>query len=339
MYVNIHFYKYSVFRTYRICRQFPEHIRHQFSDYSLKSTTYTFAAVSAYIIWGFIAFPLKGLSTYPSTQILFYRILIAFLCLPILLIVFKRQTIADTIALYKASSQKSRSVAIIAAVAGSLLLTANWLFFIYVVNQVDLQTASFAYLICPILTAFLGYAILKEQLTQQQWLAVAISIISCVILGFDSLRNMAFSLLIALTYALYLISQRYVKTYDKMVLLTLQVSMAFLLISCLGQNFRGVTPTSTEFYGIVFVLSTVFTILPLFLNLYALKGLKSATVGILMYINPLVSFLVAFISFNEQVSIIQWLAYLLIFLSVLLFVSKINIVYKLGNFSGSKARS
>ncbi|MDO1448044.1 EamA family transporter [Rhodocytophaga aerolata] len=300
----------------------------------MRSTSYTFAAIGAYIIWGFIAFPLKGLSTYPSTQILFYRILMAFICLPVLLILFRRQAIADTVALYKASDKKSRLVSILAAIAGSLLLTANWLFFIYVVNQVSLQTASFAYLICPILTAFLGYALLKESLSPQQWLAVAISFISCAILGYESLGNMAFSLLIALSYALYLISQRYVKVYDKMVLLTLQVGMAFLLISCLGQGFRGVPPASAEFYGIVFVLSTVFTILPLFLNLFALKGLKSATVGILMYINPLVSFLVAFFAFNEQVSFIQWLAYLLIFLSVLLFISKIKIGYKLGNISG-----
>lgn len=263
----------------------------------------------------------------------------AFICLPVLLILFRRQAIADTVALYKASDKKSRLVSILAAIAGSLLLTANWLFFIYVVNQVSLQTASFAYLICPILTAFLGYALLKESLNPQQWLAVAISFISCAILGYESMGNMAFSLLIALSYALYLISQRYVKVYDKMVLLTLQVGMAFLLISCLGQDFRGAASASAEFYGLVFVLSTVFTILPLFLNLYALKGLKSATVGILMYINPLVSFLVAFFAFNEQVSFIQWLAYLLIFLSVLLFISKIKIGYKLGNISGSKVHS
>jgi chloramphenicol-sensitive protein RarD len=135
---------------------------------------------------------------------------------------------------------------------------------------------------------------------------------------------MAFSLLIALSYALYLISQRFIRAYDRMVILTLQIGVAFLLILGLGPGFRGDTPTSAAFYATVSVLSTVFTILPLFLNLYALKGLKSATVGILMYINPLVSFLVAFVWFNEPVSLMQVLAYLLIFLSVLLFVSKLN---------------
>jgi chloramphenicol-sensitive protein RarD len=285
----------------------------------LKPNSYSLAAVSAFVVWGFISIPLKQLSVFTSPQILFYRILLALFCMPVILLVFKRQAIADTYRLYKNSGKYERRKNLIAIVASSLLLTANWLLFIYVVNHVSLQTASFSYLLCPILTAFLGYIILRERLRSQQWLAIGISLLSCCLIGVDSLLNLTYSLLVAFSYALYLISQRYLKNYDKMVVLTVQICLSFVIIFSLGENFRGTAPDSVFFYTTIFVLSTVFTILPLFLNLYALKELKSATIGILMYINPLVSFLVAFVYFNEKASTIQLLAYLLIFLSILLY--------------------
>jgi chloramphenicol-sensitive protein RarD len=110
-----------------------------------------------------------------------------------------------------------------------------------------------------------------------------------------------------------------------MVILTLQILLSFLVLLSLGDNFRGTPPASVHFYTTILILSTLFTILPLFLNLYALKELKSATIGILMYINPLVSFLVAFLYFNEQAGVVQLLAYLLIFLSVILYNIKADL--------------
>jgi chloramphenicol-sensitive protein RarD len=306
----------------------------------LKPNTSTLAAVSAFVIWGFIAIPLKLLAAYPSPQLLYYRISLALLCLPVLLLLFKRQAIRSTFTLYSNSSVPDRRKTILAILGGSLLLTANWLLFIYVVNHVSLQTASFSYLLCPILTAFLGFLILKEHLRPQQWLAIAISLLSCCLIGVDSLTNLMYSLLVAFSYALYLISQRYIKGYDKMVLLTVQIFLAFTVIFSLGEGFRGTPPDSFQFYAIVFILSTVFTILPLFLNLFALKELKSATIGILMYINPMVSFLVAFVYFNEQASLVQFLAYTLIFFSVLLYNINTDRLSSAGSlFRKSKART
>ena len=40
---------------------------------------------------------------------------------------------------------------------GGGLLTVNWFVFIYVINHIDIQTGSFSYLLCPILTALLAY--------------------------------------------------------------------------------------------------------------------------------------------------------------------------------------
>ena len=55
----------------------------------------------------------------------------------------------------------------------------------------------------------------------------------------------------------------------------------------------GTVPTEPLFYICMFFVVVFFTIVPLFLNLYALKGINSSAVGIMIYINPIITFLVA----------------------------------------------
>ncbi len=205
---------------------------------------------------------------------------------------------------------------------GGILLTSNWLLFIYVINKVSVQAGSFAYLICPILTALLGFLVLREKLRRNQWLAIGLSALSCALLGTGSARTLLMSLVVASTYALYLITQRRLQGYDRLVLLTVQLSLAAAFILPTA-SLLGASPLAgfhdLHLLLITAILSTVFTVLPLFLNLYALNTLPSGTVGILMYLNPVVSFLLAFLYFNEAATTIQAVAYAIILGSVVLY--------------------
>jgi chloramphenicol-sensitive protein RarD len=60
-------------------------------------------------------------------------------------------------------------------------------------------------------------------------------------------------------------------------------------------------------------------VLPLFLNLYALNKINAATIGILMYINPLINFTLAFLVVNETATTTQILGYVTIGVALLLF--------------------
>jgi chloramphenicol-sensitive protein RarD len=57
----------------------------------------------------------------------------------------------------------------------------------------------------------------------------------------------------------------------------------------------------------------------LFLSLYALIGIPSSTLGIIIYINPIIAFAVAIIHFNEQIDTHQLFAYGLLLFAVFLF--------------------
>ncbi|WP_139924761.1 EamA family transporter [Hymenobacter sp. DG01] len=288
----------------------------------MKLSRHHLAALAAFLIWGFFPIPLRWLAGYASGQILFFRILISLVLLLLLHGLGRRAAVQAVWRQWQAAPPAERRQLAVTTGVGGLLLTSNWLLFIYVVNQVSVQAGSFAYLICPILTALLGFVVLGEKLRPNQWAAIGLSALSCLLLGAGAVKTLLMSLVVASTYAAYLISQRRLQGYDRLVLLTAQLLLAALLILPVAP-LLGAQPLAgfrdAHLLAVTALLSLGFTVVPLFLNLYALNVLPSGTVGIMMYLNPLVSFALAFLYFGEQATATQVGAYGVILLSVVLY--------------------
>lgn len=277
------------------------------------------AAISAFVIWGFFSIPLRALKEFSAGEILYFRILFSALVLLIIVFGFKRKDIQKDWAFFNGLAKTKRREVIGLTLAGGALLTVNWLTFIYIVNNINIKTASFSYLICPVITAVLGYVLIKERLTKLQWTAVALCAVSCILMGINSTLELGYSVLTAFTYALYLITQRRNQGFDRMVMLGIQVLFSFLILNFFyGQLIQSV-PVAAEFYAIIISIAVFFTVLPLFLNLFALNKINSATIGILMYINPLLNFSIAFVVFKETISPIQIVGYLIIVVALIMF--------------------
>ncbi len=282
---------------------------------------YYASALSAYLIWGFIPVSLKFLSDYPSGAIMYFRVTFSLVILLMISFLVQRKRLKDTLRKLwdLAPAQRPKIIALI--LFSGVTLAINWLSYIYTINNVSVQIGAFAYLICPILTAFLGFLILKEPLKLQHRIAILLSSVSCLILGSGSWENVGFALIIASSYACFLIMQRYLRNYDKMTLLTFYLMVAFAITAPLFSTL--VSPETPilniRFIGMILVISGLFTILPLFLNTYALKGMTAGTVGILSYLNPFINFMVAFLIYQENSSWLQILAYAFIFISVILY--------------------
>jgi len=210
------------------------------------------------------------------------------------------------------------------------MLAMNWFFFIYVMNNVSVNATSLAYLICPILTTVLARVFLGERLNAGQWAAVGISIFSCFLLSYGHFFDMLFSVVIALSYAVYLVLQKRTAGFDKFFILTIHITLCAILLLPLLYLLPQGTIYGDDFYVYVFLIAVVFTVIPLFLNTYALKGLESSLVGILLYLNPIISFLIAVLYFKEAINGVQGFAYALILVAVVLF----NVAY----LKGKRAR-
>lgn len=284
---------------------------------------YFLAALSSFVIWGFFSLALKPLHNYPSLDILFYRVFFATVLLLLISGFLRRKVVVRDKEMLLQLTTKERIKALSLTVVGGFLLIVNWFLFIYAINHVSLQSASFAYMICPIITTILAFIILKERLSNWQWFSVALCVISCALLSFGHVIELIYSLTIAFSFAFYLISQRKNSLFDRFNILTVQMLIASLVIIPFFPNYSGPIPTASLFYILLMVVVVVFTIIPLFLNLYALKGMNSSSVGILMYTNPLIHFFLAIFYFKEEMNAVQVISYLLILISIVIFNEKV----------------
>ncbi|PWJ60675.1 chloramphenicol-sensitive protein RarD [Dyadobacter jejuensis] len=278
-----------------------------------------FSAFLAFVIWGFFSLALKPLYAYASLDILFYRVFFCAVIMAFISLVVRRQVLRESLRTFRQMPLAQRRRTVVLTLAGGLLLTANWYFFIYVMNHISVKVASFAYLVCPILTTVTAYFVLSERLSFWQWTAVGISVASCLILSFNNWADIAYSLIVALSYAFYLVSQRKNVGIDKFLVLTIQIVFSALILLPFFSKYSGTIPSEPFFYEMILLIAVLFTIIPLFLNLYALQGVNSSTMGIMLYVNPLMNFLIALFYFHESINSLQLLGYALILLSIVVF--------------------
>jgi chloramphenicol-sensitive protein RarD len=285
----------------------------------MKNTSYYLAAVAAFTIWGFFSLVLRPLSGYSSLDILFYRVFLSATLMLLVSVFFRRKVWVETRRLIGSMTVRQRRGLALQTLGGGLFLTGNWFSYIYVTNHISIKASAFAYLICPVLTTVLAWMILKEQLTKGQWFAVLLSAAGCIILAFNYPGDLLYGLVIAIFYAFYLVSQRRDAGVDRFLLLTGQVLFSALILLPFYPAYHGPTPQESKFYILIAVMAVFLTIIPLWLNLYALKRLRSSTTGILLYINPVLNFILAMTVFGEKVDTQQAAAYAVIVVGVGLF--------------------
>lgn len=287
----------------------------------MKTTKYYLAAITAYTIWGFFSLVLKPIHEYASLDILFFRVFSCSILMLLIAFAFKRKKVKETIEIFKALPKSEKRKALLLNIGGSVFLMLNWFTFIYVMNHVSVKATSLAYLVCPILTTLLAYFLLHEKLSKIQWISVGLSISGCLLLSYADIMDMFFSIIIGFTYACYLVSQRVNKGFDKFIILTFHITLAALILLPFYPAYSGPVPTEFKFYFCIETIAVLFTIFPLFLNLYALSGINSSTVGMLLNINPMIAFGLATFVYHENITVLQITAYSIIFIAVLVFNS------------------
>ncbi|MBE8722809.1 EamA family transporter [Sphingobacterium pedocola] len=280
---------------------------------------YFLAAFLAPLIWGFMSIAIRWVRDYPAEDILYYRILTALIILWSFILIFRRSVLQTDILHYQSLQPTEKRKVIWLTLLASVLILGNWFTYIYAVNHISIQSAAFAYLICPLLTAISAYIILKEQLSTIKKVALLFAMISVGMLASGSILEVIWSISIGLLYALYLIIQRVAQGFDKLNVLAVQLFIcALFVIPKLIFNHNSI-PDSPTFWITILIIAVLFTIIPLYLSMYALTKISSTTTGVLLYINPLIAFTLAVFYFKETVDPHKYIAYAIIVLAIILF--------------------
>lgn len=237
-------------------------------------------------------------------------------------VLFRRAKLKENLKYFKSISKNSKYKIVGLNVLSSILLTGNWFSFIYVMNHISVRATSVAYLVCPIITTILAFFILREKLTKLQWTSVVLSGVGCILLSYSNLIDMVYSSLIGSTYACYLIIQSVNSKFDKFLILNFHMILAALILLPFFPSYSGAVPTEFKFYFYIEIIAVMYTIVPLLLNLYALSGIASSKVGMILNINPIIAFVLAGAVYHEALGGLQILSYAIIFLAVIIFNAK-----------------
>ena len=270
--------------------------------------------LAAYISWGFFAVYFKLTAHVPPLEVLAHRIIWSVALLSLFLAVKNkgseiRRVFGD-----------ARTFRVLALTA--LLISCNWLVFIWAIASGHILQASLGYFINPLVNVLLGVVFLKERLRRLQVVSVAIAAIGVLLMTVMAGKVPVISLVLAFTFGVYGLLR---KRVDADGALGLNAETMILLPLALGYlafcAHRGdLVFTKLDLRTDLLLLAAgPLTALPLIWFVNAARRLRYSTVGFLQYIAPSLQFLFAVAVYHEPFTRAHALSFPLIWLALALF--------------------
>ncbi len=184
----------------------------------------------------------------------------------------------------------------------TVLLSGNWLLFIWAVTNEHILQGSLGYYINPLLNVLLGVLLLKENLTVPQWLAIGLSAAGVLVLTFGLGAFPWIAVGLAMLFSLY----GYVRKTTPVgaapgllieALILLLPALAYLLY--LHVDGTGAFGRYGWAYDLKIAAAGVITAVPLMLFTAAALRLRYATVGVFQNVTPTLQFLVGVFLYGE----------------------------------------
>lgn len=204
----------------------------------------------------------------------------------------------------------------------SVLISINWLTYIWAVTNGQATEASLGYFIVPLVNVAMGFVFLSERLSRLQMVAILLAVLAIgvqlVLLGTLPMV----SLILAATFGVYGYLRKIVPVGANLGLLMELVLIAPFAIGYLvfahgtGQGHLGTVDSLTT---VLLLLTGFVTYLPLMWFSAAAQRLRMSTVGVMQYLNPTIQFLIAVFILGEVVSTGKLITFSLIWLSVLIY--------------------
>lgn len=260
--------------------------------------------LTAYVIWGLFPLYFKALASIPALEIVVHRVLWSALGAGILLLLWKHP------GWWRELRDNPQRLGVLTL--SGLLIAANWLIYVWAVNNAHMVEASLGYYINPLINVLLGMLLLGERLRRLQWLAVALAAIGVAQQVWQLGSLPWVSLLLAVSFAFYGLLR---KRAPVAALPGLAVETWLLLPLALGWLWlhpdasvsqAGFWSSSQAWW---LAMAGPVTVLPLLCFNAAARHLPYATLGFLQYLAPTLVLLQAVFFFGEALEPARLLAF------------------------------
>lgn len=271
-------------------------------------------AGAAFLIWGAAAVYWKELRSVPPLEIIAHRVAWSFLfLLPI--VVFQRQW-AEFVAILK----NPRMLLILLSTA--ILVAANWLLYVWAVNNNHLLQASLGYYINPLVNVVLGMVFLRERLRPPQVIAVLLATAGVLYLTVQYGQFPWIAIGLAMSFGLYGLIRKVAPASS---LVGLTVETLLLSLPSIGYLiYLAVQETGSVFrvglnLDLLLIGCGPLTAVPLLFFTAGAKRLYLSTVGLMQYIGPSGMFLLAVFHYDEPFSTAQIWTFVMIWTALAIY--------------------
>ena len=268
----------------------------------------------AYVLWGLAPIYWQLLDPANSFEIVANRTIWSFLFIAPLIIWRGswKKVKADL------ANKRKRNLLFLA----SLLISTNWLLFIWATTNGHVLDSSLGYFSIPLFSTALGVLFLKEKLRKLQWAAIAIAALAEIYITWENEGVPWVGLILAITFAIYGLVK---KLADVDAVESLAVETAFLFpIALFYVAFIAIQGTMTfGDFGVTHALLLAgagpATAIPLLLYGAAVVRAPLFYIGFLQYISSTIQLLTGVYLFHEHMDVkrfggfaITWLALVLL---------------------------
>lgn len=285
------------------------------------------AALAAYVVWGVSPIFFNMLGEIPPFEVVAHRVVWSALACLLVLGILDRVQGTDMLAQAWRQFRNPRQMKVLGGAA--VLITVNWVVFVYAVTHGQTLDASLGYYVLPLVSVALGALFLGERFTPRQGVALVLVIggVVALVIGLGQLPWV--TLVLGLSFALYGLLR---KIAQAEALVGLFVETALLLPLALGYlawtEWSGTAVIGLGFgplgerldlWALLLVGTPVWTALPLFLYAFGARRLRLSTSGLMFYLNPTIQFLIAVLVFRDPFTPPYMVAYGLIWTGLVVY--------------------
>lgn len=271
------------------------------------------SAIAAYTMWGFAPLYFKHLQSFPAMDILMHRVIWSAVILLALVVGLKQWPKVH-------AAVRSVKVMRVLFVAG-LLLGANWLLFIWAINNDHLLDASLGYYINPLINVFLGRLFLGERLRKLQKIAVGMAIIGVSILVISYGQLPWIALVLASSFAVYGLLRKQVAVESMPglfieTIIMLPFAIAYWIGFASTQSDMLSNPMTLNMW---LIAAGVVTTAPLLCFTIAARRIMYSTLGFFQYIGPTIMFFMAVFLYGEPLEDARLVTFACVWFGLVLF--------------------
>ncbi len=272
------------------------------------------AAFGAFSVWGLTPIYFKELGQVAASEIIAHRVVWAVLVLIGVLALRHREHLVARLAI-------RRSTFLALALSG-LLIVINWLVFVYAVNTDRVLSTSLGYFINPLVSVVMGLLFFRERLSPIQVIAVLIAAAGTLYMAIGVGQFPWIAMGLAFSFALYAVVRKLVDVGPMVGLFWETLLMAPLALGWLvwlnSQGLLGFAQVDRSQQWLLAGTGLI-TVIPLLLFAAGVRRLALSTIGLMQYLAPTVTFLLAVFVYSEPFTIDHAVTFACIWTALVLF--------------------